>query len=390
MIGLLRKIDLLVIIAALSYIVQMVIIPKSITIPIVAIIALYLFIHWYYNTYRNSFIHILPFIKYFGPFYLWATLSVFWTVNTDYSFALIRAMLAFEFGCFVATFARTRESMKKVLWGLILGAIVSAAVVLYNQYMFIGIMRLGCYIYGSAMEFSGGITVACYACIILYKVEQKFSYAILFVLCLIINALSGSRTAILYPIVFLVLVDFLYAQNILKTIRIIVVALVILFAMMIACLNVPTLYNVVGHRIEAMIFDKTNDGSFMERHEMKKFGIELWTRRPIIGWGIHGFAYKYKFVNKLVYSHCDYTELLSCFGIVGALLFYYPYAKILFRCSPFAKARLDYWGSFFLAFLLLNIMATTSSIHFINIKIMMLIALAYNYYLEPEVATIDA
>ena len=322
MIGLLRKIDLLVIIAALSYIVQMVIIPKSITIPIVAIIALYLFIHWYYNTYRNSFIHILPFIKYFGPFYLWATLSVFWTVNTDYSFALIRAMLAFEFGCFVATFARTRESMKKVLWGLILGAIVSAAVVLYNQYIFIGMMRLGNEIYGSAMEFSGGITVACYACIILYKVERKLLYIILFILFMITNALSGSRSAILWPIVFFVMIDFFYAQDILKTIRIIAVASTMLFAIVTASFNIPTLYNVVGHRIETILSDKTNDGSYMERSEMKKIGIELWTKRPIIGWGIHGFAYKYKYINKLVYSHCDYVELLSCLGIIGTFLFY--------------------------------------------------------------------
>ena len=185
------------------------------------------------------------------------------------------------------------------------------------------------------------------------------------------------------------MIDFFYAQDILKTIRIIAVASTMLFAIVTASFNIPTLYNVVGHRIETILSDKTNDGSYMERSEMKKIGLELWTKRPSIGWGIHGFAYKYKYINKIFYSHCDYVELLSCLGIIGTFLFYYPYAKILFRCTPFTKARLNYYGSFFLAFLLLNIMQTTSSIHFINIKIMMLIALTCNYYLEPEVTTID-
>ena len=364
--------------AALSYILTMVIIPKSVTIPIVVVIALLIGMSWYLKFYRQPLINVLPFVKAFGPFYLWVVLSVFWTVNSDYSFALIRALLGLEFACLIGMLATKESSLKYALIGFVVGGLLSSAVVLYNQYMFIGMMRLGNKIYGSAMEFSGGLTFSAYSCLVLYRQEKKIAHAILFLGFIALCALSGSRTAVLFPIVFFVLLDFFYNQNIYKTIKIAISAIFIIGTLFFTCMNVPVFYKVVGYRLETILEDKTEDGSYMERNEMKEYGIKLWKEKPFIGWGIHGFARKFQSVHRYVYSHCDYAELLSCFGIIGFSLFYFPYLSILSKRNLYIKARQNYWYSFFIAFLFLNIIQSGASIHFLNMRTMMVLSVICN------------
>lgn len=371
---------LLIVVAALSYIVQMVIVPKSVTIPIVIVIAAIIGVYWYINEYKsNLYTKVLPFVKYFGPFYLWVVLSVFWTVNPDYSFALIRALLAFEFGCFVGIFAKNKLSMEKVLWGFVVGGVISTAVVLYNQYMLIGKMRLGHFIYGSAMEYSGGIVVSAYACIMLYRLKKDFVFLLLLFFFITICALSGSRTAIVFPIIFWTIVECLYSQNIKKMVLIAICFGVAGYAFIQVCLKIPIFYDVVGHRIETILSDKNDDGSYLERSEMKHYGILYWQENPIMGLGVNGFAKRYALVNKPVYSHCDFTEILSCFGIIGALLFYVPFFKLMLRKGTISMTRMNYWQSFFLAFLFLLVIQLYSSIHFMSIKTIMMLSLISNY-----------
>lgn len=376
----LKNFDVLVISSALSYIIYMMIIPKTVTISIVVTLFVVLTAGLFARMLKTGKLKVPAYTQTFFPFVAYVVLSIFWTVNADYSFPLIRVLLTFEFGTLVCLFAKGEADIRKVAKGMIIGGGISAAVVLFNQWQFIGLMRLGEYIYGSAMEFSGGITDSAFCCLYLWKRENKKVYLILFVLFLLLCALSGSRSALAYPFIFFFLMLFFYNQNV---IRIATYGMGLVLAggfALYLCLNVPVLYDVVGHRIETLISDKTEDGSYMERKEMKEYALKIWQEKPVFGWGVNGFSKRYAEINKPVYSHCDYTEILSCYGIVGALLFYLPFARFFLRRGPFRCMKRDWTQSFLGAIFLLTIFEITHSIVFLSVRSMMLVALCIVFW----------
>ena len=373
-----KNVNILFVAAALSYFIQMVIIPKAITTAVVVALGGYLIVSVVLQQRRFHAVKLPCFVKYFLPFVLWVLLSTLWTINNNYSFALIRILLCFEFGSLVGFFLKDEQDFVSLLKGFIFGALLSAAVVLYYQHQLIGIIRLGNEIYGSSMEFSGGLCVASYCCLVLWKKLNSFIYIIIFVILLVCSALSGSRTALLYPIAFLALMTFIFYQRSTRILRSFIIVVVVGGVAFYSCLNVPRLYDVVGYRIEALVYNRSEDGSYMERREMKEFAIEIWQEKVLFGWGCHGFAKKYEFKrHKNLYSHCDYTEVLSCYGLVGACLWYVPFLIVFGRKRLLARAKNDWSQSFLLSILVITIIGFFTSIVFVNVKSVMLVALIF-------------
>lgn len=384
MLNLLKENDILFVSAVISYIIYMMIIPKFVTITIVVVLFFFLIFHFIRQLLKDGIVKIPEYSRYYGAFLLYIAVSIFWTVNPDYSFPLIRAFLCFEFALIIGCFSKTTNDIRKILKGLIFGAIISSAVVLYNQYQYIGIMRLGDKIYGSAMEFSGGITVAAYCCLFLWKSEDKIKYLFLFFLFLIICALSGSRSAIAYPFIFFFIMSFFYHQQFTKILKIMLIIGTLGIASLNAFLNIPVFYDVVGYRIETLLEDKTEDGSYMERKEMKEYAIKLWTEKPIMGWGVNGFSKKYAVINKPVYSHCDYTEILCCFGLIGAFLFYSPIIMMFFRKNIFKIMKSNWTQSFLGCIVIFTIIEITHSIVFLSVRSIMLLAISFQFFTKQK------
>ncbi len=81
----------------------------------------------------------------------------------------------------------------------------------------------------------------------------------------------------------------------------------------------------------------SNDDSVIGRSKYVEIGYNMFLKRPILGWGVDGF-YNYLGNNIIkvsnsrlmpVYSHNNYIEILSCYGIVGFIIFYIMYLKLL-------------------------------------------------------------
>lgn len=372
-----KQIDCLFIASALSYIIYMMIIPKAVTTGIVVVLFFVLVVTVVSKMVKTRKIIVPIYSKKFFPFLAFTTLSILWTVNSDYSFPLVRTFLTFEFGTLVCLLVKRKKDLDKVVKGFICGGIISSIIVLFYQYQFIGLIRLGDEIYGSAMEFSGGITISAYCCLFLWKRESKKMYLILFLMFLTICALSGSRTAIIYPFLFLFVLLFCYKQKIKQLLMNILLLSIAALGLLYIVLNLPVFYDVVGHRVETLLDDKTDDESYMERKEMKEYAIAFWIEKPFLGWGVNGFSKKYAAINKPVYSHCDYTEILCCYGIIGAILFYTPFAMLFFRKKIWGWARNDWNQSFLLTILIFSIFEITHSIVFLSVKNMMLVALCF-------------
>ena len=82
-------------------------------------------------------------------------------------------MLSFEFAWFISYNTKNEQDIQSTLKGMMFGGIISSCVVLYFQHSFIGVIRLGENIYGSAMEYSGGIVIANIASIMMWAIKKE-------------------------------------------------------------------------------------------------------------------------------------------------------------------------------------------------------------------------
>lgn len=71
-----------------------------------------------------------------------------------------------------------------------------------------------------------------------------------------------------------------------------------------------------------------NEGSVGERSHMIQTAFELWTAKPVIGWGFDAFKSVGGFG---VYSHNNFLEILANNGLLGFVLFYAAYVVLAYR-----------------------------------------------------------
>ena len=95
----------------------------------------------------------------------------------------------------------------------------------------------------------------------------------------------------------------------------------------------PYFYDILGKRIEDMVATLFGIGhgvyshSTDDREGMIAEALRLSFANPLFGGGMNYFSFastKYSFYD---YSHCNYTEILCNFGIVGFFIYYYPYFR---------------------------------------------------------------
>lgn len=74
------------------------------------------------------------------------------------------------------------------------------------------------------------------------------------------------------------------------------------------------------------------DYSALSRADMIDYGLQQWLYSPIWGYGLDSFKYFYGLVTGVVsYSHNNYVELLFDLGLIGCILYYIFYLKILIK-----------------------------------------------------------
>ena len=88
------------------------------------------------------------------------------------------------------------------------------------------------------------------------------------------------------------------------------------------------------------------DASTTFRAYMRQFAIELFRKHPIIGYGVEGYKEWVRtshadalrrYAMQATYSHCNYTEMLANFGLIGFFVYYAYPVSILLR--PIHKYR---------------------------------------------------
>lgn len=172
-----------------------------------------------------------------------------------------------------------------------------------------------------------------------YGAFISFSFALLakkkvyFLVCLpfvVISLMTGSRKSFLLLCVLPVLFALFYKRG-LKRFMLIGIGLLFVYALWNLVVLQPDLYNVIGRRLDGA---STGGAGLDDMRELyRQFGWSLFLERPLFGYGMTGFEIMVPqavlFSRDVAYSHCNYTELLSCFGIVGFFLYYSLYGWIV-------------------------------------------------------------
>lgn len=150
--------------------------------------------------------------------------------------------------------------------------------------------------------------------------------------------LSGGRKYIVVPMVFFYIL-LLFKQDARGQKHIVkytIMIIVLLLFVWILVMNVPIFYNIIGVRIEEF-FDllsgnqNNQDYSSQIRLEMIQAGLAQWLESPIWGYGFDSFKYFNRtLTGHFYYSHNNFVELLYNLGIIGFVIYYWFFWKLVY------------------------------------------------------------
>lgn len=171
-------------------------------------------------------------------------------------------------------------------------------------------------------------------------VENKRIYALFVLLSMVIIIFTGSKMGIFSIIIYSVTFGIFFSTNRLKHSLLILGMIVALFAII---FSNDYLYLLVGHRIEdflgmfGLVEHTDYSNSTAIRESMNQVGISMWLDSPIFGNGRAAFR---GYSGFQTWSHNNYLEILTSFGIFGLIVNYW-YAIVLFIKALYMRNSRD-------------------------------------------------
>ncbi len=310
----------------------------------------------------------------YAVFAFYNVLSLTWALRPrKYAFANFKGFIIILILLFIYGVAIQREEdivlcLKSIVWAN-MGTVIAMVRKMELANLFSG--RAGDALGLNSNVF--GVQCALAALLSLYLFKDNKKYIICIGILGFMSLLSGSRKAFFMLVIGIALYKILEIENgyVIRNILIIIILVAILLFLV---LKVPQLYNIIGHRLEAM-FSEHKDGSINERRFYKQEAMRLFSQNPIFGSGFDSFKTHLMNMNYKhpAYSHCNYTEILSTLGIVGAILYYIMYMYVFIK----SYKRKDALTRILFICFLCTIIAEYGAVLFNNTIYIILIGLLY-------------
>lgn len=170
----------------------------------------------------------------------------------------------------------------------------------------------------------------------------KWFYFLVTISCLAVILLTGSRKALLVVAVLAVFMFYQFSKG--KSLKFklwsFVIVAAIIAAVTVVIINVP-MFSSIKIRIDITIRTLLGSANMYEtksdanRMRYISEGIRHWLKNPFIG---NGMAYSYYLFG--TYSHNNYIELLLNTGVIGGVIYYYPYLRTLL-CALKRKSNIE-------------------------------------------------
>lgn len=321
--------------------------------------------------------------KYYGFFVLYYCTSILWgngLLAVGYTFSCLVSVLAITL--FFTSSLKSISDIERMLTIFIALMIFSfISLVIVTPVSSWGTERIGDNIGVNANTL--GLNAAYSIMYVFYFSKSKNNNKILFFIIplMLLVLLSGSRKAIFVAMAGLGL--FYYITSTQKNkIRTIITILVGCFILYYIIMHNEILYNILGKRIEAMNRDSgIVDGSYNKREFFRQYAMGMFKEKKLLGWGAEGFRMEMQRINypKVAYSHCNYTELLANFGIVGFILYYGPIVSLTIKYISNIKTRKDNLHIVFLAIMIMSFFVDYGSVTYYSIDNWIRIICAYSY-----------
>jgi len=313
--------------------------------------------------------HLLFYIAWFGSFTLLQFLSQTWAYGVrEDSRVLITAIRIFAIGFLMFYYVDCKEKALSVFKALIMAYFVMSIVVLVTT----PISGWGSeHVFGKAIAqqrnglgaLSAPFTVFSYYLHKQYGMRYGNYLAIYFA---VFTLIGGSRSAALQIVIIFLVHLLLNERSLSKRLKNLVVFASIGTVAVILIMSIPFLYNVVWVRIgdafSTILGIEIADSSSLGRENLKEVATLMFVQRPLLGYGVDGVVCFLREAGNIigeqvaaVYSHCNYTEIAACYGIVGLIIWYVPLLRTL--VSSFKIRRTSIWAScLFASFLSMIIM----------------------------------
>ncbi len=289
-----------------------------------------------------------------GLFLVYGWCSYVWAMNQHNTFenALTITYIFIIDNVIIAFLLKNKEdfiSFSKVMfWAAILKAL---SVFAKNGFLAYVSARQGEGLVNANSVGLASATAFCFGLIILESLgrsNKKTLYKIGMLIHVLIIVLTASRKAILVLSIPIIIYLVLKEKNPLKTIRNIMVVMAIGIFGLYLMLHVEFLYNLGGNRIESLInymfFNGATDGSTSFRMHLIEWGIGWFKQRPVFGYGLMNYKALLGTMGTWAgvegtYAHNNYVELLVDVGLVGTLIYYFPYLSIIKKGIQTARER---------------------------------------------------
>lgn len=198
-----------------------------------------------------------------------------------------------------------------------------------------------------------------------------------------ITLCTGSRKALIIIVGTLLLFVIIYNGDH-KRWRNIFFTMLVLFAVVCLILVNDDLYTLIGARMIRMFQEllgyKTTENSMSLRKEMIFNGLKWFSEKPILGYGLDGFAELYgQSTGWKVYSHCNFIEILVGGGIIGFLLYYFIYFYIIEKLRREIIRYQDLAKTYFFSIILILFFNNTALVCYSDVIYISMLMLAGSY-----------
>lgn len=283
-------------------------------------------------------------------FAAFAGLSLFWALSISNA-AYRYQTLVINFICIYCLLVYVKDRADRI--NLILKALVLAPIILemrvvmsYGLLAFQHIRNLDGIMSSNLIGMRAGIAVVLGTYFLITGKKHRMIYLLIIALNAAIAILSGSRKAILFMLIPLLLYYIFKQKNSIKFLRNAMFAVVLVGMTYYAIINIPFVYDMVGYRIETMIYGLMGtgetDGSTSLRLKMIDWGLEWFMLKPWFGYGINNYMTLLGTMHTYagttgVYAHNNYIEMLVDLGVIGTTIYYFIYLKMLGKAVRIRK-----------------------------------------------------
>ena len=305
--------------------------------PILLMIVVFVFVS--HGRIRINFTYYHSYILVFGLFCL---SSSFWAQSPELAISkgidIIEVLIIMTIVSICFQQENSIDSiLKAVMWGYY--AVIVYEIVFYGWDYFVMVMKDSTRVTSEFLNSNTLGMCASFAIIInLYLLLSKkiplwtMSLAILGV---VVVFASGSRKALLSLILgiflYLMVRSFRKNQRTLPLLRFLIALPIVIFVGY-QILQLP-IFSGMMERMEGMlniVIGGTVEKSAMIRMSLVQLGVQLFQQHPILGIGIDNpRLYTYGIVGESYYLHNNFVEILSSGGIVGIIIYYWIYVKLL-------------------------------------------------------------